>query len=489
MKKHWKIVTVLLAGLFLLAGAAVASAQTETPSEADWYARYWNNMDQAGEPVLQRNEVAVSYDWGLGSPASAVNPNNFSARWTSPVYFDEGTYRFTLTSDDGARVWIDDEYIIDSWTQRPATTDVTTVHLDEGTHNIAVDYFEDGGYALISFAWQRVDGNVGGSGNGDTELTIDPLSGPAGTNVDVRATGFMPGSTVSVGIGRAGSETTSSFQAEIRADGTLETEITVPAEAQVGETWRVLVLGDEGARALSNGFTVISAAGEAGTCGATYVVQPNDWLSKIARNCNTTVEAILALNPAITNPNIIDVGTILNMPTSGETAPQVTITPESGPVGTTISVTATGFAPNEEVSVALRRPGELPFTGMPVTTDDEGRLEANIEIPDVAEPGQTLTVVVRSDEANAESEPFTVTSSAEVTATPRYNLNLRSGPNTDFEDIDVVPAGTEVPVLEVSPNGNWIRVRYDGMDGWIASWLSDIVGSLANVPQQTSQTQ
>lgn len=487
MRQIWKFIALLLAGALLLIGVDATAAQTESPAEADWYARYWNNMDQEGEPVLERNERVVDYDWGLGSPSSAVNPDSFSARWTSPVYFEAGTYRFTLTSDDGARVWLDDDYLIYSWSQRRATTDEVTVFLEEGVHDVAVDYFEDGGFALISFGWQRINSSEETDGE-DPQVTLDPLRGPTGTDILVRATGFMPGETVTVGIGRANSETTTNFQAEIPADGVLETSITVPQSAEPGEPWRVLILGDE-QRALSTDFIVTTPDDETADCGPTYVVRPNDWLAKIARNCDTTILAILALNPTIEDPDRLSVGTVLNMPTesaSGE--PRATITPHSGPVSTSIQVTATGFEPTVEVSVALRRPRELPIEGMPLLTDDEGRLQVTVELPDAAHPGDIWHVLVRSDERSAESEAFVVTWGERTTATPRYNLNLRSGPGVEFADLDTVPAGETVPVLETGPDGNWVRVRYAGIEGWIAAWLSDINGSLDELPQSSDET-
>lgn len=47
-----------------------------------------------------------------------------------------------------------------------------------------------------------------------------------------------------------------------------------------------------------------------------YVVQPGDTLSSIAKKYNTTVDAILAINPDIDNPNLIYVGQIIKVPTS-----------------------------------------------------------------------------------------------------------------------------------------------------------------------------
>jgi LysM repeat protein len=47
---------------------------------------------------------------------------------------------------------------------------------------------------------------------------------------------------------------------------------------------------------------------------AVYVVQPGDWLADIARRYNTTVAAILAVNPELTDPNVIYPGEILVLP-------------------------------------------------------------------------------------------------------------------------------------------------------------------------------
>lgn len=476
-KRKWTLLVTLVVTLFMAAGARAAAAQTQTPLEAEWFARYWNNTNQEGVPVLERNEAVVAYDWGLGSPSSAVNPDGFSAQWTSRVFFEAGVYRFTLTSDDGARVWLNDAYIIDSWEYRPATSDVAVVTLAEGTHDIAVDYFEDGGFASITFGWQR----VGDAPDQESAaITLTPTSGPVGTEIDVTATGFTPGGTVTVGIGRLAAEITTDFRAEIPAGGVLQTSITVPDSAEAGEPWRVLVIGEEDERTLSANFIVTSDDGEAATCGPVYVVQPNDWLSKIARNCGTTVEAILALNPQVENPNRLSVGQRLNMPTATggsdePVAPRVQITPTRGDATTTLTVLVSGFEANTDVSVALRRANELPISGVPATTDEEGNLRLNIALPSQAQAGELWRVLVRSDEQSAESAAFVVTRPGEMTATTRYNLNFRSGPGTEFADIDTVPAGVTLAVLEISPDRNWIRVNYEGRNGWLAAWLTNIV--------------
>lgn len=48
----------------------------------------------------------------------------------------------------------------------------------------------------------------------------------------------------------------------------------------------------------------------------TYIIQPGDTLFTIAQRFNTTVSAILAANPQITNPNLIFPGQVITIPTT-----------------------------------------------------------------------------------------------------------------------------------------------------------------------------
>ena len=58
----------------------------------------------ADSPVLTRTEATVDFDWNNDSPASQVNSNFFSARWTGHVKASvSGNYTFTVTVAPGVR--------------------------------------------------------------------------------------------------------------------------------------------------------------------------------------------------------------------------------------------------------------------------------------------------------------------------------------------------------------------------------------------------
>ncbi len=124
------------------------------PSQNAWFATYWNNTSLSGTPALSRYETAVNYDWGWGSPAPGlVAPDYFSARWTRTVYFNAGTYRFTTDSDDGIRVYIDGNLVIDNWTVHALQRNTADVALQAGNHTIVVEYFEQTRLAVARFWW------------------------------------------------------------------------------------------------------------------------------------------------------------------------------------------------------------------------------------------------------------------------------------------------------------------------------------------------
>ena len=88
-----------------------------------------------------------------------VGPECFSVRWRgfiiTPV---SGTYMLSATVDDGVRLWVDNQLIIDKWLNTDATKMVTnysaTRALKSGqAHLLQLDYFQFNSVAGISLSW------------------------------------------------------------------------------------------------------------------------------------------------------------------------------------------------------------------------------------------------------------------------------------------------------------------------------------------------
>jgi PA14 domain len=134
---------------------------TPTPTSTalvitDWRGEYFANRDLAGNPVLVRNDGYVEFNWGEGSPGPTVPVNGFSARWTRSRQFREGTFRFSLTADDGVRLWVDNTLLINEWHDGLGTY-TEDLHLAQGVHALRIEYYENTGGAMIQFDWQQVE--------------------------------------------------------------------------------------------------------------------------------------------------------------------------------------------------------------------------------------------------------------------------------------------------------------------------------------------
>jgi hypothetical protein len=159
------IVTGLLAaGLETLTPAPPVSTRitpttgsTATPMPSPWWvALYYANDSLAGTPVESARTPAVDFNWGTGAPVPEISPDRFSARFAQSVELAPGFYQLRAQADDGIRVFINDELVIDEWhlAEPPAYT--VGRQLGGETHFV-VEYFEAGGLASIHFDYERVD--------------------------------------------------------------------------------------------------------------------------------------------------------------------------------------------------------------------------------------------------------------------------------------------------------------------------------------------
>ena len=158
-------VRILAVLLFLAVMAGTALAQAQEPvfpnaSDPTWRASYWNNTTFSGTPVLVRSEIDLNHDWGTGSPHAVVNTDGFSARWSRYLHLAADTCRFTAASDDGIRVWVDGDLIIDEWRDQAVKTVSADKRLNSGHHWVEVEYYESQGAATAKLTWQSAVASV-----------------------------------------------------------------------------------------------------------------------------------------------------------------------------------------------------------------------------------------------------------------------------------------------------------------------------------------
>ena len=126
-----------------------------TPS-SDWKGEYWSNRDLDGYPALVRSDPAVSFNWEMGGPGGGIPSDDFSARWTRTIYFDGGTYRFHAWVDDGVRIWVGEQRIINAWSNRSLHEVTADYSLSMGVHPVKVEYYDSIFDAQINVWWERI---------------------------------------------------------------------------------------------------------------------------------------------------------------------------------------------------------------------------------------------------------------------------------------------------------------------------------------------
>lgn len=107
---------------------------------------YFAGLKLEGEPISVRTERSIDLD--LPKPLAHIDPEipqpTFSARWTAHLTPNRtGIHYFSITALSGARVWVNDEKILDTWhSKAPDNQESKGIVLDAGKAvNLKVEYY------------------------------------------------------------------------------------------------------------------------------------------------------------------------------------------------------------------------------------------------------------------------------------------------------------------------------------------------------------
>ncbi|WP_375474129.1 PA14 domain-containing protein [uncultured Nostoc sp.] len=130
-------------------------SNVSTPSSGNGLkGEYYDNIDFTNLKVTTTNPT-VNFNWGADSPAPSIDADTFSVRWTGQVEakYSE-TYKFYTTADDGVRLWVNGQQIIDKFIDQPATESSGSIALVAGQkYDIKLEYYENKGNAVSQLRW------------------------------------------------------------------------------------------------------------------------------------------------------------------------------------------------------------------------------------------------------------------------------------------------------------------------------------------------
>jgi hypothetical protein len=157
-KGNWTFGRLGITALLVLAclGAVLPAASSKAQGALPWRGEFFDNPSLAGQPVRIRNDAAINFDWKLDKPDDGLPHDYFSVRWTATIYFEGGSYSFKANVDDGIRLWVDGQLLIDEWRNQPVTLFEKVADVATGDHSVRVEYYEHIGNAVAMVWWNRL---------------------------------------------------------------------------------------------------------------------------------------------------------------------------------------------------------------------------------------------------------------------------------------------------------------------------------------------
>lgn len=125
--------------------------------------QYWSNQAETpnqpsvfnGPPTLTRVDPTVDFNFGTGSPSPLISVDTFAVVWSGkvqPLYTD--TYTFYARTDDGVRLFVNGQPLIDAWVNRSAAENSATIDLVAGQqYDIVMQYYESANTAVAQLSW------------------------------------------------------------------------------------------------------------------------------------------------------------------------------------------------------------------------------------------------------------------------------------------------------------------------------------------------
>jgi beta-glucosidase len=198
-------------GAFVEPVSSSALTKNGSGSTAGMKGEYFNNRELKGEPALVRTDAQVNFDWGSLSPASEVNSDNFSVRWTGKLVApDSGKYPLGVTGNGGMRVVVDGQLFLEDLANRRTRTLTKEMQFEAGrSYDVRVEYYENANhYAGAKLVWAPPSGGkklredaLSKAREADAVVLVLGISPSVeGEEMDVKLAGFRGGDRTDIAL-------------------------------------------------------------------------------------------------------------------------------------------------------------------------------------------------------------------------------------------------------------------------------------------------
>ena len=121
-----------------------------------------NYVPFAGAPTLSRTDSNIHFNWGNGSPDPSISADHFTARWYGKVQaLGDDNYQFVTRTDDGVRLWVNGQLLVDKWVNQGATSWTNSIALTGSSqYDVVMEYYENAVAAVAELNWFTDSGSI-----------------------------------------------------------------------------------------------------------------------------------------------------------------------------------------------------------------------------------------------------------------------------------------------------------------------------------------
>ncbi|MEY2465861.1 MAG: hypothetical protein QOD03_382, partial [Verrucomicrobiota bacterium] len=104
---------------------------------------------------MTRVDTNVDFTWGNTTNPILNTSGYYTVRWTGQVQpqYSE-TYYFVANTDDGVKLWVNNQLVIDNWVNKSPSDVTGSISLQGGVrYNIKMEYYQNTGGAVAHLSW------------------------------------------------------------------------------------------------------------------------------------------------------------------------------------------------------------------------------------------------------------------------------------------------------------------------------------------------
>ncbi len=136
--------------------ATVPSEFLSSKNQKGLKGHYFSNSDLKGNPAFEKQDGQINFKWTLYSPdPEKLKPDHYSIRWTGQLEApDSGKYQLGLRGNDGFRLYVDGNLMIDNWEKLSYSTKTADMDFVKGRkYDLTIEFRENRGEANIELIW------------------------------------------------------------------------------------------------------------------------------------------------------------------------------------------------------------------------------------------------------------------------------------------------------------------------------------------------